>query len=65
MYLMFTHKPGEVRVGNSGLCCYIPCLLGSMNSLRSLIFKAFKRSFKTQKTFKHSPGLYKPSSLQS
>ena len=26
IYLVFTRMPGEVAVGNSGLCCYVPFL---------------------------------------
>ena len=40
MYLVFTCMPGGVTVGNSGLCCCVPCLsstfipLGSSKEVR-------------------------------
>ena len=41
--LVFTHMPGGVTVGNSGLCCCVPCRLhalqvdtGSSASLQSV-----------------------------
>ena len=36
-YLVFTRMPGEVTVGDSGLCCCAPCLLSVINSLCRLI----------------------------
>ena len=37
MYLVFTRMPGGVTVGDSGLCCCVPCLLSAMNSLCLLL----------------------------
>ena len=33
MYRVFTRMPGGVTVGDSGLCCCVPCLLSAINSL--------------------------------
>ena len=33
IYLVFTCTPGGVTIGNSGLCCYVPCLLSAIISL--------------------------------
>ena len=32
MYLVFTHMPGGVTVGDSGLCCCVPCLSSAITS---------------------------------
>ena len=37
IYLVFTRTPGGVIVGDSGLCCCVPCLSSSIISLCSLI----------------------------
>ena len=37
LYLVFTRMPGGVIVGDSGLCCCVPCLSGAAVSLRLLI----------------------------
>ena len=42
IYLVFTRTPGGVTVGDSGLCCCVPCLLSAINSLCLLIL--LKRS---------------------
>ena len=41
IYCVFTCTPGGVNVGDSGLCCYLPYLLSSINSLCPLIFFFF------------------------
>ena len=33
IYLAFTRTPGGVTVGDSGLCCYVPCLSSAIISL--------------------------------
>ena len=33
IYLVFTRTPGGVTVGDSGLCCCVPCLLSAIISL--------------------------------
>ena len=33
IYLEFTCMPGGVTVGDSGLCCCVPCLLSAIISL--------------------------------
>ena len=33
LYLVFTRMPGGVTVGDSGLCCCVPCLSSSIISL--------------------------------
>ena len=38
-YLVFTRMPGGVSVGDSGLCCCVPCLLSAVTSLCLLIRK--------------------------
>ena len=38
IYLVFTRTPGGVIVGDSGLCCCVPCLSGAIISLCLLIF---------------------------
>ena len=37
IYLVFARTPGGVAVGDSGLCCCVPCLSSAIISLRSLI----------------------------
>ena len=37
IYLVFTRTPGGVTVGDSGLCCYDPCLSSAIISLGLLI----------------------------
>ena len=37
IYLVFTRTPGGVTVGDSGLCCYVPCLSSAIISLCMLI----------------------------
>ena len=37
LYPVFTRMPGGGTVGDSGLCCCVPCLLSSLKSLRLLI----------------------------
>ena len=37
MYLVFTRTPGGDTVGNSGLCCCVPCLSSTIFSLCLLI----------------------------
>ena len=37
MCLVFTHTPGGVTVGDSGLCCCVPCLSSAIISLCLLI----------------------------
>ena len=32
-----TRLPGDLTVGDSGLCCYVPCLLSTITSLCLLI----------------------------
>ena len=40
VYLVFTHMPGGVIVGNSGLCCCVPCLSSAIISLcLAILFK--------------------------
>ena len=34
MYLVFTRMPGRVTVGESGLCCCVPCLMSAVSSRR-------------------------------
>ena len=33
MYNVFSRMPAGVTVGDSGLCCCLPCLLSAINSL--------------------------------
>ena len=33
IYPVDTGMPGEVTVGNPGLCCCLPCLLSAVSSL--------------------------------
>ena len=33
IYLVFTRTPGGVTVGDSGLCCCVPCLSSAIISL--------------------------------
>ena len=33
MYPVFTHMPGGATVGESGLCCRVPCLQSAINFL--------------------------------
>ena len=33
LYLVFTGTPGGVTVGDSGLCCCVPCLSNAVISL--------------------------------
>ena len=42
IYLVFTRKPGGVTVGDSGLCCCIPCLSSAIISLCLLILVILK-----------------------
>ena len=35
-YLVFTRMPGGVTVGDSGLCCCVPCLSNASISFRLL-----------------------------
>ena len=37
IYLVFTRMPGGVNVGDSGLCCCVPCLLNAIIPLCLLI----------------------------
>ena len=37
MFLVFTRMPGGVTVGDSGLCCCVPCLSSAIVSLCLLI----------------------------
>ena len=37
MYLVFTRTPGGVTVGDSGLCCCVPCLSSAIISLCLLV----------------------------
>ena len=37
MYLVFTRTPGGVIIGDSGLCCCVPCLSSAIISLCLLI----------------------------
>ena len=37
IYLVFTRTPGGVTVGDSGLCCCVPCLSSAVISLCLLI----------------------------
>ena len=37
-YLVFTRMPGGVTVGDSGLCCCVPCLSSAIISLCLLKF---------------------------
>ena len=37
IYLVFTHTSGGVTVGDSGLCCFMPCLSSVIISLCLLI----------------------------
>ena len=37
IYLVFTRTPGGVTVGDSGLCCCVPCLSSAIISLCLLI----------------------------
>ena len=34
MYLVFTRTPGGVTVGDSGLCCCVPCLSSAIMIVR-------------------------------
>ena len=36
IYLVFTRTPGGVTVGDSGLCCCVPCLSNGFISLHLL-----------------------------
>ena len=45
MYLVFTRAPGGVTVGGSGLCCCVPCLLSTINSLCLLILSKNELKF--------------------
>ena len=38
MYLVFTRTPGGVTVGDSDLCCCVPCLSTAIISICLLIF---------------------------
>ena len=49
IYLVFTRMPGGVTVGDSGLCCCVPCLLNAMNSLRLMIHLGQKKERKKEK----------------
>ena len=40
IYLVFTGMPGGVTVGDSGLCCYFPCLLSASISLCLMILES-------------------------
>ena len=43
IYLVFTRTPGGVIVGDSGLCCCVPCLSSAIISLCLLILhKCFR-----------------------
>ena len=37
IYLVFTRTPGGVTIGDSGFCCFVPCLSSAIISLRLLI----------------------------
>ena len=37
IHLVLTRMPGGVTVGDSGLCCYVPCLSSAIISLCMLI----------------------------
>ena len=37
IYLVFTRTPGGVTIGDSGVCCCVPCLSSAIISLRLLI----------------------------
>ena len=55
IYLVFTCAPGGVTVGDSGLCCCVPCLSSAIISL-SLIsfFPAGKKRVKSKQMAKIS-----------
>ena len=50
IYLVFTRTPGGVTVGDSGLCCRVPCLSSTITSLLLLIFDQITARMK-QDTF--------------
>ena len=41
MYLAFTRMPGGVTVGDSGLCCCVPCLSSGIIFLLVFLFFVF------------------------
>ena len=41
IYLVYTRTPGGVTVGDSGLCCCVPCLSSAIISLCLLIHSYF------------------------
>ena len=43
IYPVFTGMPGGVTVGDSGLCCCVPCLLSAINSPCLLILHRCSR----------------------
>ena len=47
IYLVFTRTPGGVTVGDSGLCCCVPCLSSSIIFLCLLILTFIKNFKKT------------------
>ena len=42
--LVFTRMPGRVTIGDSGLCCRVPCLSSAIIFLCSLILHNHSRS---------------------
>ena len=40
MHNVFTRMPGGVSVGDSGLCCCVPCLLSAVTSLCLILHSA-------------------------
>ena len=45
MYLVFTRMSGGVTVGDSSLCCCVPCLLSSVASLRLMSLRRRRRPY--------------------
>ena len=48
IYLVFTRRPGRATLGDSGLCCCVPCMYSKINSLcwlKTFIITAICLSF--------------------
>ena len=43
MYPVFTGMPGGITVGDSGLCCRVPCLLSTISSFSLLILRSMSQ----------------------
>ena len=45
IYLVFTRTPGRVTLGDSGLCCCVPCLPSAIISLCLLIQNSMRMKY--------------------